>query len=73
MIRSWKLLTLALFLALFLALPAHSETASPAPAAGELTQLLKEFLDGASLNDVAVHDRFWAEWRAVAWQSTREP
>jgi kynurenine formamidase/ketosteroid isomerase-like protein len=32
-----------------------------APAAAELTQLLKYFLDGASRNDVAVHDRFWAE------------
>ncbi|HUG03339.1 MAG TPA: cyclase family protein [Steroidobacteraceae bacterium] len=32
-----------------------------APAAAELTKLLKHFLDGASRNDVAVHDRFWAE------------
>jgi ketosteroid isomerase-like protein len=29
--------------------------------AGELTALLKAFLDGASRNDAAIHDRFWAE------------
>jgi hypothetical protein len=34
--------------------------AEPAPDAPELTRLLKEFLDGASRNDPAVHDRFWA-------------
>src|SRR5215813_544317 len=28
---------------------------------GELTALLKEFLAGASRNDAAMHDRFWAE------------
>jgi ketosteroid isomerase-like protein len=33
----------------------------PAPAAEELTQLLKDFLAGASRNDAAMHDRFWAE------------
>lgn len=27
----------------------------------ELTRLLKEFLDGASRNDAAIHDRFWAD------------
>ncbi len=26
-----------------------------------LTELLNEFLEGASYNDAAVHDRFWAE------------
>jgi hypothetical protein len=31
------------------------------PAAAELTRLLKEFLEGASRNDAAVHDRFWSE------------
>lgn len=36
----------------------HAQTA---PAAAELTALLKRFLDGASRNDVAVHDRFWAD------------
>jgi ketosteroid isomerase-like protein len=36
----------------------------PAPAApdgAELTRLLKDFLAGASRNDPAAHDRFWAE------------
>ncbi|MDQ6809000.1 MAG: nuclear transport factor 2 family protein [Verrucomicrobiota bacterium] len=32
-----------------------------APDAGELTTLLKQFLDGAGRNDVAMHDRFWAD------------
>ncbi len=35
--------------------------AQTAPDAVELTRLLKEFLDGASRNDAATHDRFWAE------------
>lgn len=35
--------------------------AQTAPAAPELTELLKEFLSGASRNDAATHDRFWAE------------
>lgn len=35
--------------------------AQTAPAANELTKLLNDFLDGASRNDVAMHDRFWAE------------
>jgi len=39
-------------------LTAHAQTA---PAAAELTKLLNEFLAGASHNDVAMHDRFWAE------------
>ncbi len=32
-----------------------------APDAPELTKLLREFLAGASRNDSAIHDRFWAE------------
>ena len=36
----------------------HAQTA---PDAAELTRLLKEFLSGASRNDAAVHDRFWAD------------
>ena len=32
-----------------------------APDATELTKLLNDFLAGASRNDPAVHDRFWAE------------
>jgi len=35
--------------------------AQSAPAAAELTKLLNEFLAGASHNDAAMHDRFWAE------------
>ena len=33
----------------------------PAPDGIELTKLLKDFLAGASRNDAAIHDRFWAE------------
>ena len=36
-------------------------TTPPAPAAAELARLLDEFLAGASRNDAAMHDRFWAE------------
>ena len=35
--------------------------AQTAPAAAELTKLLQDFLAGASKNDIAVHDRFWAD------------
>ena len=35
--------------------------AQSAPDAAALTSLLKEFLDGASRNDPAMHDRFWAD------------
>ncbi|MEO6872855.1 MAG: nuclear transport factor 2 family protein [Chthoniobacterales bacterium] len=35
--------------------------AEPAPAAPELTKLLQEFLAGASRNDAAMHERFWAD------------
>ena len=38
-----------------------ADTASPAPAAPELTKLLQDFLAGASRNDAAMHDRFWAD------------
>src|SRR6266513_3077325 len=38
------------------ALPAQT-----APDAAELTKLLQDFLAGASKNDIAMHDRFWAE------------
>ena len=44
---------------LMLGLATHAQT--PSPDAGELTRLLKEFLDGASRNDAAMHDRFWAD------------
>ena len=35
--------------------------AQTAPDTAELTKLLHEFLAGAGKNDVAVHDRFWAD------------
>lgn len=35
--------------------------AAPAPAEAELKRLLNEFLDGASRNDAAIHERFWAD------------
>jgi hypothetical protein len=35
--------------------------AQAAPDAAELTRLLNEFLAGASRNDVAIHERFWAD------------
>ncbi len=38
-----------------------STAAQTAPDANSLTQLLKDFLEGASRNDPKVHDRFWAE------------
>jgi len=45
-------------MALMLTLNLQAQTA---PDADELTRLLKEFLAGASRNDAATHDRFWAE------------
>src|SRR5215210_3295412 len=45
-------------LLLFLAAPVFAQTA---PDAAELTKLLNEFLAGASRNDVAIHERFWAD------------
>ncbi|PZR79056.1 MAG: nuclear transport factor 2 family protein [Chthoniobacterales bacterium] len=35
--------------------------APPAPDANELARLLKEFLAGASRNDLSAHERFWAD------------
>ena len=35
--------------------------AQSAPDAVELTRLLQDFLAGASRNDAAMHDRFWAD------------
>ncbi|HEY2962515.1 MAG TPA: nuclear transport factor 2 family protein [Pyrinomonadaceae bacterium] len=40
---------------------ASSVLAQAAPDAAELTKLLNEFLAGASRNDPAVHERFWAD------------
>lgn len=47
-----------MIVALMMALNLQAQTA---PDAAELTKLLKEFLAGASRNDAATHDRFWAE------------
>ena len=51
----------AAFLVLAAAMAAAAEGADEAPAARELTALVNEFLAGASRNDGAVHDRFWAD------------
>jgi hypothetical protein len=48
-------------LALMLATAPPARTTPVAPAASELTKLLEDFLAGASRNDAAMHDRFWAE------------
>src|SRR6266481_7724495 len=50
------LLTSLSLLLIVTALPAQT-----APDADELTKLLQDFLAGASKNDVAMHDRFWAD------------
>lgn len=47
------------FLSLLLIAPALP--AETAPDAAELTKLLQDFLAGASKNDIAMHDRFWAD------------
>jgi len=48
----------ALLALLFFGSISHAQTAK---AADELTRLLNEFLAGASVNDVKVHDRFWSD------------
>lgn len=50
------ILSCFLLLSLIPGLPAQT-----APDAAELTKLLNEFLAGAGKNDIAMHDRFWAE------------
>jgi ketosteroid isomerase-like protein len=50
------LLSVVLLFAVAEFLPAQT-----APDAAELTKLLQDFLAGASKNDIAVHDRFWAD------------
>ncbi|MDP9099140.1 MAG: nuclear transport factor 2 family protein [Verrucomicrobiota bacterium] len=50
------LLSCLLVLSFFPVMPAQT-----APDAAELTKLLNEFLAGASKNDIAMHDRFWAD------------
>jgi len=46
---------------LSLLLIANTLPAQTAPDAAELTKLLQDFLAGASKNDIAMHDRFWAD------------
>jgi len=41
--------------------PGSNLRAPVAPDAAELTKLLNDFMAGASRNDPAMHDRFWAE------------
>lgn len=52
---------LPLLAALVLASGPHAQAAPAAPAADELTRLLNDFLAGASRNDAAAHERFWAD------------
>src|SRR5205809_4951648 len=44
-----------------LPVPSPGQLVQDAPDAGELTTLLRGFLAGASRNEVAVHERFWAD------------
>ena len=52
--------SVTLVLAMVFAVPVQADPAEAA-AATEITQLLKEFLEGASKNDLAAHQRFWAD------------
>lgn len=49
------------FIALQLGAFGAAHAADTAPDAAELKALLEYFLDGASRNDIAAHDRFWAD------------
>lgn len=53
-----KRLAVAAFGLLVIVSGVHAQTA---PDATELTKLLRDFLAGASVNDPAVHERFWAD------------
>ncbi|HEX6046449.1 MAG TPA: nuclear transport factor 2 family protein [Pyrinomonadaceae bacterium] len=50
-----------LSIAFVLLITAGTAFAQMAPDAAELTRLLNEFLAGASRNDPAIHERFWAD------------
>ncbi|MGH9855351.1 MAG: nuclear transport factor 2 family protein [Blastocatellia bacterium] len=52
--------TVAFLLLVTIIIPLRAQTPS-GEITGELTKLLEEFLAGASRNDAATHDRFWAE------------
>ena len=50
------------FLSLVLLVSAANFVCAQAtPDSAELTKLLQDFLAGASKNDIAMHDRFWAD------------
>src|SRR5262245_24503099 len=73
--RKWYLLSLCLLASALQAAPEPSSTPassttaragfsvgkSTAPDVEELTRLLRQFLAGASKNDLAAHQRFWAD------------
>ena len=50
-----------LLISLSLLLIAPAVPGQTAPDSAELTKLLQDFLAGASKNDIAMHDRFWAD------------
>jgi uncharacterized protein (TIGR02246 family) len=54
-------MTRILLCAMLLWMPLLTAAQTPAPDEAALRALLAEFLEGASRNDAAVHDRFWAE------------
>ena len=53
-----KRILLSAILLLSITSALHAQTA---PNAAELTKLLQDFLAGAGKNDMAMHDRFWAD------------
>jgi hypothetical protein len=57
-----KYLTFILFSLLFISCSEnHNAEQSTETAEAELEQLLDEFLQGASVNNAEMHDRFWAD------------
>lgn len=60
--RMRRLLSSAIITLILALVVVQAQTpAGAAPDAGELITLLNEFLAGASRNDAAIHDRFWAD------------
>lgn len=61
--RFFAVLTLvgALLMAVSSASITHLSAGEPAPDSQVLTELLNEFLAGASRNEAAAHQRFWAD------------
>ena len=60
-LKSEKIMKRVASSAILLLLITGSAFAQTAPDAAELTKLLNDFLAGASRNDPAVHERFWAD------------